>query len=73
MDFLLPAADRPILRQTPASAQRPSFARARDPCEGRGMSLLAVKLVVTPLMVLVAWLAARRWARRSAAGLSACR
>jgi len=25
------------------------------------MSLLTVKLVVTPLMVLVAWLAARRW------------
>jgi hypothetical protein len=46
---------------------------ARFLCEGRRMSLLAVKLVVTPLMVLAASLAARRWATRSVAGLSGCR
>ncbi len=37
------------------------------------MSLLTVKLVVTPLMVLAASLAARRRATRSAAGWLACR
>ena len=36
------------------------------------MSLLAVKLVVTPLMVLVASLAARGWGE-AVGGLSACR
>ena len=36
------------------------------------MSLLAIKLILTPLVVLLASVAARRGAMRSPAGWSAC-